>query len=163
MVSANPIGRLSEPVRRQCGRYAPAQHSDRWLLLSGRQPFGGLASVFPWREQRHQIVGQPVEVNGQKATCPVSIGIAYGTTDHETPEEVIRDANTAMYHAKASGAGKYALFEPSMHEAVLSRWRLENDLRHAIERDELRVVYQPVIDTKTGQVVEVEALMRWKH
>ena len=110
-----------------------------------------------------EIVGQPVEVNGQKATCPVSIGIAYGTTDHKTPEEVIRDADTAMYHAKASGAGKYALFEPSMHEAVLSRWRLENDLRHAIERDELRVVYQPVIDTKTGQVVEVEALMRWKH
>ncbi|MBK8011232.1 MAG: EAL domain-containing protein [Deltaproteobacteria bacterium] len=110
-----------------------------------------------------EIVGQPVEVNGQRATCPVSIGIAYGSADHKSPEEVIRDADTAMYHAKASGAGKYALFEPRMHEAVLSRWRLENDLRHAIEREELLVVYQPIVDTKTGHVVEVEALMRWKH
>ena len=77
------------------------------------------------------------------------------------PEDVVRDADVAMYRAKAQGGARHAVFDQAMHERVMARLELETGLRRALERDELRVLYQPVIETATGQIAGFEALCRW--
>jgi diguanylate cyclase (GGDEF)-like protein len=89
-----------------------------------------------------------------------SIGIATGTKEAET---LLRDADLAMYRAKSSGKGRYAIYEPGMHTAIVDRLDLEVDLKGAIERDELVLAYQPVFDLRSGEVAGVEALVRWQH
>jgi EAL domain-containing protein (putative c-di-GMP-specific phosphodiesterase class I) len=78
-------------------------------------------------------------------------------------DAVLRDADAAMYAAKARGKGRYAIFEPAMHAAALTRLELEADLRRALARDELRLHYQPIADVETGRIIQVEALVRWEH
>ncbi len=89
-----------------------------------------------------------------------SIGIATGTEEAET---LLRDADLAMYRAKNRGKGRYAIFEPSMHTAIVERLDLEVDLKGAIERDELVLAYQPIFSLRSGAVAGVEALVRWRH
>ena len=89
-----------------------------------------------------------------------SIGIALVTPDR-APEEVVRDADVAMYRAKAQGGARHAVFDQAMHERVMARLEMETGLRRALEQDELRVLYQPVIETATGQIAGFEALSRW--
>jgi diguanylate cyclase (GGDEF)-like protein/PAS domain S-box-containing protein len=93
-----------------------------------------------------------------------SIGIAsspdYGSA---SAEEVLRDADAAMYHAKRTGGGRAEHFEPGLHAAALERLALATDLRRAIEREEFEVYYQPIIDLKTDRLCGVEALVRWHH
>ncbi|MEP6690312.1 MAG: EAL domain-containing protein [Gemmatimonadaceae bacterium] len=91
-----------------------------------------------------------------------SIGIAY-TEAGENADELLRNADVAMYTAKSRGKGLYAIFEQSMHVAVLERLELEADLRRAVEREELAVHYQSIVDLRTGKVTGVEALCRWSH
>ncbi|MDQ6830958.1 MAG: EAL domain-containing protein, partial [Gemmatimonadota bacterium] len=92
----------------------------------------------------------------------VSIGIA-NTEGTENAEELLRNADVAMYTAKSRGKGLYAIFEQSMHVAVLERLELEADLRRAVERQELAVHYQSIVDLNTGRITGVEALLRWSH
>ncbi|HEY9228363.1 MAG TPA: GGDEF domain-containing phosphodiesterase, partial [Gemmatimonadaceae bacterium] len=79
----------------------------------------------------------------------------------ERVDELLRNADVAMYRAKDGGKGRHAVFEPGMHAALLERLELEADLRHAIERDELHVVYQPIVELESGIISSVEALARW--
>ena len=90
-----------------------------------------------------------------------SIGIAIGSRDSER-EDLLRDADTAMYHAKAGGKGRHVVFDPAMHARVVARLRLETDLRRAIERREFEVFYQPIVLLKNGQLQGFEALIRWR-
>ena len=90
----------------------------------------------------------------------MSIGIAAGKDDAET---LLRDADLAMYRAKSRGKGRYAVFEPGMHTAIVERLELEVDLKRALEREELVVVYQPIFSLVSGSVTGVEALVRWHH
>ena len=90
----------------------------------------------------------------------MSIGIAAGKDDAET---LLRDADLAMYRAKSRGKGRYAVFEPGMHTAIVERLELEVDLKRALEREELAVVYQPIFSLVSGSVTGVEALVRWHH
>src|SRR3989338_426816 len=99
---------------------------------------------------------------GDIFTC-ASIGVALSTTGYTDTETPLRDADTAMYRAKSKGPGHYAVFDPSMHERAVRRLTLDNDLRRAIERAELRLHYQPIVQTETGSVVGFEALVRWQH
>jgi diguanylate cyclase (GGDEF)-like protein len=102
----------------------------------------------------------PFELRDREFYVSVSIGIAAGKDDAET---LLRDADLAMYRAKSRGKGRYAVFEPGMHTAIVDRLELEVDLKRALEREELAVVYQPIFSLVSGSVTGVEALVRWHH
>jgi diguanylate cyclase (GGDEF)-like protein len=92
-----------------------------------------------------------------------SMGIVLSTTGYDRPEDILRDADTAMYRAKENGRSRYEIFDSAMREQIMFRLEIESALRQAIEREELDVFYQPVVDVKTGRIVWFEALVRWKH
>ena len=93
----------------------------------------------------------------------VSIGGTLAAAGEDTPESLLRDADAAMYRAKERGRGRYELFDEAMRISVMTRVRTETELRRAIDRDELEVWYQPLIDLATGRPVSTEALVRWMH
>jgi diguanylate cyclase (GGDEF)-like protein len=105
---------------------------------------------------------QPVALRGREVTISPSIGIAHAR-GAEQVDELMRNADVAMYRAKEDGKGRHAVFEPGMYAALLQRLELEADLRHAVDRGELRVLYQPIVQLETGSVTGVEALVRWHH
>ncbi len=85
------------------------------------------------------------------------------TPDYEKAEDLLRDADTAMYRAKGSGRACHVVFHRGMHHFVMARLQLETDLRRAIDRGQLQVHYQPFVDLLTGEVIGFEALLRWEH
>ena len=105
----------------------------------------------------------PLLAGDIEMTAAFSIGIAISTPKSVDPEEFLRNADVAMYRAKGRGKRTYEVFEVSMHAAALERLEIENDLRVAIERDQLKVEYQPIVWIESEQVYGVEALVRWHH
>jgi diguanylate cyclase (GGDEF)-like protein/PAS domain S-box-containing protein len=105
----------------------------------------------------------PFVLDGREAVVTVSIGIALGTASTKNSEELLRDADTAMYRAKAQGTLKYEFFDRGMYERTLVRRNVENDLWRALENDEFEVHYQPIVNLGTDEVWGVEALVRWQH
>jgi diguanylate cyclase (GGDEF)-like protein len=105
----------------------------------------------------------PFSLGGHEVFAAASIGIAIGSRDRERPEDLLRDADTAMYRAKALGKGRHVVFDQAMHTSVVERLRLETDLRRAIERSEFQVHYQPIIALRSGRIAGFEALVRWEH
>jgi len=103
---------------------------------------------------------EPFFVADHEVTISASIGIASGC---DAAPDLLRDADVAMYRAKSSGKGKYRVFEPAMHADALARLELDAALRHAVDRDELVVHYQPIVDLADGTTIAVEALVRWQH
>ena len=110
-----------------------------------------------------EVLGAPFMLDGREVLVQGSIGIAATDDGHVTADELLRNADLAMYRAKTSDGGGIEVFETSMHTALVRRLELENDLRHALERDELVLRYQPVLDLQTCRLVGVEALIRWQH
>ncbi|HUM17529.1 MAG TPA: EAL domain-containing protein [Candidatus Nitrosotalea sp.] len=106
---------------------------------------------------------QPFKVEGREVVITVSIGIAMSTARRMTPEDILRDADLAMYHAKGKGKARYEVFDKSMNAPAQERMDLELDLRNAVARGEFTLHYQPVVELPTGRITEVEALVRWKH
>jgi diguanylate cyclase (GGDEF)-like protein/PAS domain S-box-containing protein len=104
----------------------------------------------------------PFTLGEQQMSVSASIGIAQ-TTDGDTTETLLRNADVAMYRAKGEGKGRHAIFEPTMHQALVDRIALETDLRNGIERGELFLVYQPIVELDTGRITAIEALVRWAH
>jgi diguanylate cyclase (GGDEF)-like protein/PAS domain S-box-containing protein len=92
-----------------------------------------------------------------------SMGIVLSTTGYDRPEDVLRDADTAMYRAKENGRSRYEIFDSAMRDQIMLRLEIESALRQAIEKGNLDVFYQPVVDVKIGRIVWFEALVRWKH
>jgi diguanylate cyclase (GGDEF)-like protein len=111
-------------------------------------------------ERVQQTLKAPFELEGRELFIAASIGIAVATAD-SAPQEVMRDADVAMYRAKADGKGRHAVFDAAMHAQVMRRRDMEEDLRHALEHQELEVAYQPIAQTATGRIVGFEALFRW--
>jgi diguanylate cyclase (GGDEF)-like protein/PAS domain S-box-containing protein len=105
----------------------------------------------------------PFRVGPHEIFTTVSIGIALSTTGYSDPQDVLRDADIAMYRAKARGKARHEVFDTAMHERTVELLRFETDLRRAIERGELRVYYQPVIEMRSGRVAGFEALLRWQR
>jgi diguanylate cyclase (GGDEF)-like protein len=93
----------------------------------------------------------------------VSVGVALNRSEHDRPESLLRDADTAMYRAKINGKARFELYSQDMQNQMTERLRLETDLRRAVERSELQVYYQPVVDLQSQKITEVEALLRWEH
>jgi len=106
---------------------------------------------------------QPFTVEGRDVVITVSIGIAMSTAKRMTPEDILRDADLAMYHAKGKGKARYEIFDKSMNAPAQERMDLELDLRNAVARGEFVLHYQPILELPTGRIVEMEALVRWKH
>ncbi len=105
---------------------------------------------------------RPFVVGGREHFVSASMGIALGKASTESPEDLLRDADTAMYRAK-DGHASYRVFDPAMRQRVLNRLGLENDLRQAMEREEFRLFYQPKVRLQEGTIAGVEALLRWEH
>ncbi len=110
-----------------------------------------------------QSIRVPFYIAGQEIFTNTSIGVVLSSLSYESVEDVVRDADIAMYRAKAKGRGCYEVFDPAIGEQVISVSRLEHDLRGAIERNELVVYYQPIVDLRTEKITGVEALVRWQH
>ncbi len=108
-------------------------------------------------------LGEPFMVGGQELFPTASIGIAIFNQSYQSPEEMLRDADTAMYSAKALGKGRYEIFDANMRAQTIARLQLETELRRAIERKEFEVYYQVLASLATGRIWGFEALVRWKH
>lgn len=108
-------------------------------------------------------IAHPFLVEGREVFITGSIGISLHPNDGENLQELLKNADTAMYQAKNEGRNNYQFYSRSMNEMAADRLALENDLRRAIERNELRLYYQPLVDIHTGCVLGVEALLRWVH
>jgi diguanylate cyclase (GGDEF)-like protein len=134
---------------------------DEFAILL--EDINGLSNAAYIAERIGAEMAAPFSVGGHEVFVTGSIGIAIGAVEYEQPEQILRDADTAMYKAKSSGRGKVAVFEQGMHTHAVERLRLETDLRRAIERDEFVVFYQPIMSLKTNAVSGYEALVRWQH
>jgi diguanylate cyclase (GGDEF)-like protein len=110
-----------------------------------------------------QALSEPVSLNGTELVPGASIGITFSDLGYRTVDEVLRDADLAMYEAKAGGRGRVALFDSSMHERVAEKLALEADLRHAIGEGQLSAHYQPIYALQPLRLVGFEALVRWVH
>jgi len=105
----------------------------------------------------------PFLLNGHEVFVTASIGIADSLAGYQHAEDMMRDAETALHSAKEGGRARFEIFDGSMRRRAVSRLKLETDLRRALERDELRLHYQPIVDLRTGAVAGFEGLVRWQH
>jgi len=129
------------------------------ILLEDAAPADEIALA----ERVNDVVQGLVELQGERVHIAASVGIARLDDNTTTAEQVLRNADLAMYQAKATGAGGYAVFHPEMHAGLVERVRLESDLRTAVAENQFVVHYQPMISMRTGQITGVEALVRWQH
>ena len=125
---------------------------------------GGAREVRGFAERLYATLAEPVAVDGRQIHVNASIGIVVaGAGDARTAEELLRDADLAMYQAKTQSRGRYAFFDVALRERMQRRLQLEEDLRGAVGNGELWVAYQPVVQLPAGLMVGVEALVRWAH
>jgi diguanylate cyclase (GGDEF)-like protein len=106
---------------------------------------------------------QPFHLDKSSSFTSASIGIALSTSGYDRPEDILRDADTAMYRAKENGKGRFELFDKDMHAKAVSRLRLERDLREAIEKKQFSIDFQPIVVLNTIKLSGFEALVRWHH
>lgn len=130
------------------------------VLLEGIQDSKDVTAIAD-RIQRE--LTQPFNLDGHEIYTSASIGIAFNTTEYDSAANLIRDADTAMYRAKAQGKSRYEIFDRGMHVRAVALLNLETDLRRAIDRKELLIHYQPIVSLKSCRVVGFEALLRWHH
>lgn len=112
-------------------------------------------------ERIQEALVSPFDLNGHEFLTTASIGIAFSQSGYEGPEDILRDADIAMYRAKANGKARYELFDVAMHAHAVEMLTLERELRRAIERNEIRVQYQPIVSMMDRKLVGFEALARW--
>jgi len=114
-------------------------------------------------ERLQKTLKRPFIVNTKEIFAPASFGVVLNIKDYDLPEDIIRDADAAMYHAKEKGRAQYKVFDKKLHEKALHLLQRETDLRKAIHRKEFVTHYQPIVSLKTRSVVGFEALIRWNH
>jgi diguanylate cyclase (GGDEF)-like protein/PAS domain S-box-containing protein len=114
-------------------------------------------------ERIMKALAAPFNLDGKKIFTSVSIGIALSYIGYDKPEDLLRDADTAMYRAKSLGKSRYEVFDLEMRASVIARLQLETDLRGALEREEFRNFYQPIVSLDSGRITGFEALLRWQH
>jgi diguanylate cyclase (GGDEF)-like protein/PAS domain S-box-containing protein len=114
-------------------------------------------------DRLQKALALPFNLNGHEVFATVSIGIALSSTGYDRPEEVLRDADTAMYRAKMLGKARHEVFDKTMHARAMNLLQMESDLRRAIERKEFVLHYQPIVALESGTISGFEALIRWQH
>ena len=110
-----------------------------------------------------EALRSPFEFHGRQVVMRASIGAAFTADSTTEPDDLLRQADLAMYTAKTSGKGRFAFYEPRMHEAAVTRMELKGDLEQAIANQDFELHYQPIVDLRSGHVTGVEALLRWRH
>lgn len=151
--SADTVARFSEMIARFGG--------DEFAILL--EDIKNEDDILKIAKRILEDLSQPYNLIEGEIFASSSIGIAIIKPGYESPQSLIHDADIAMYQAKSNGRGNYQLYNPGLTVQNLSMTQLETDLRHALERKELRVVYQPIISLSSGDIIKVEALMRWQH
>jgi diguanylate cyclase (GGDEF)-like protein/PAS domain S-box-containing protein len=114
-------------------------------------------------DRLQQELKRPFKLEGKEVFAPASFGVVSITNDYEQPEDIIRDADAAMYHAKENGKAQYKIFDKTLHKKALHLLQRETDLRKSIHRNEFENHYQPIVDLRTLSLVGFEALIRWNH
>ena len=149
------------------GRFMPPPHTvarfggDEFTILLDNIKHVPDATLVAERLQL--ALSQPFYVEGHEIYTSVSIGIVADATGYERAEDLLRDADTAMYQAKSLGRSRYQVFDAAMREHVVQRLQLETDLQKAAEREEYRTYYQPIVSLVSGRVCGFEVLVRWQH
>lgn len=106
---------------------------------------------------------KPISISGEDIYASVSIGIAISSTDYENADDIVRDADLAMYRAKLNGKSRYEIFDATIHSGAVSQLHVEKDLRRACEEKEFALHYQPIVLLNQEKIIGFEALVRWKH
>jgi diguanylate cyclase (GGDEF)-like protein len=114
-------------------------------------------------ERLQERLARPFHIGGHEIVVTASIGIASSVTGYQSADDVLRDADTAMYRAKSTEKGSHATFDAGMHTRAVSRLRIEAELRQAVDSGQLRLHYQPIVAIRTGKALSFEALVRWEH
>ncbi|MBA2447694.1 MAG: PAS domain S-box protein [Chloroflexi bacterium] len=130
------------------------------VLLDGVEDLAEAARV---ADRIQATLVLPFKLGEREVFTSASIGVALSSTEYDRPEEILRDADTALYRAKALGKARHEVFDRAMYRQNVALLHLETDLRRAIDRDELRVHYQPIVSLETGEITGAEALVRWQH
>ncbi len=151
-------GRLTKIARKNSviGRFSGDEFA---IILVGDADERGATE---FAELVARTIAQPFILGARQVFTTVSMGIAFGNLNYDEPEEILRDADIAMYHAKDHGR-EFEVFDDKMHTRAVSLMQIETDLRYAIERGEFELYYQPIVDLETLHSVGVEALVRWNH
>lgn len=134
---------------------------DEFTILLHRS--GASEDVARVAERLQARISEPFKIDNYEVFTTASIGIVIAGEVARSAEEFLRDADAAMYRAKEAGKARFEVFDTEMHVRNMNLLRVETDLRHAVERDEFEVHYQPIVDLMTGRVQEFEALIRWRH
>jgi|CXWL01.1.fsa_nt_gi diguanylate cyclase (GGDEF)-like protein/PAS domain S-box-containing protein len=134
---------------------------DEFTILLNRS--GDSDEVAHVAERLQAKISEPFKIDNYEVFTTASIGIVVSGNVLRTAEDFLRDADAAMYRAKESGKARYEIFDREMHVRNMNLLQVETDLRHAVERGQFEVLYQPIVDLTTGSVDEFEALIRWRH
>jgi diguanylate cyclase (GGDEF)-like protein len=153
------IDRISTSVRE--GDLVARLGGDEFAILTDDTP--DLKRSVAMAERLVRELRAPYVIDGHHVSVTASIGIATATDGTETAADLVRNADVAMYLAKANGKAGFAIFDPGMHAAIRERHELGAQLQSAVELGQLRVVFQPIVDLATDRVAGVEALVRWDH
>jgi len=124
---------------------------------------GGIDDAIDAANRIQIVLSQPLVLDDREFFITGSIGVLMYSLKYHSPEDMLRDADTAMFKAKLSGRARFAIFDENMHTSAVRHIQLENDLRKAVERKEFKIEYQPIVSLKTGEIETVEALLRWNH
>ncbi len=130
------------------------------ILVEGRYYMEKVTRI---AERIHAKFAEPFEIRGHEIYSSASIGILHATAKHLTSEDMMRDADTAMYQAKRGGKARHEIFDEQMHADAKETLQLETDLRRAVEKEEFSILYQPIFSLDTGEIQSMEALARWNH
>lgn len=158
-VSRSVLTQAASPVASEAS-LARLGGDEFTILLEGIRDCGDAIRV---AERLQERLANPFEVNEQQVVTTASIGIAFCATSYTNSEDLVRDAEIAMYRAKREGKARCQVFDHAMHTLAVKRLRVETDLRRALEQEEFRVHYQPIVSLQSGKIVGFEALSRWQR